>query len=77
MVFDTKIYTDKGELKVVVETYLQDNQGQDNHVEYYNSFDRMGWLAFYEKNISKEVNIHFFVSIDIALLVNMLTQNSF
>src|ERR1043166_7873131 len=72
MVFDTKIYADKDELRAAVEAYLQ-----GNHVEYYNSFDRTGWLAFYEKNISKEVSIRFFVSIDIALLVNMLTQNSF
>ena len=72
MVFDTKIYVDKDELRVAVKAYLQ-----GNHVEYFNSFDRTGWLAFYEKNISKEVSIHFFVSIDISLLVNMLTQNSF
>ena len=72
MVFDTKIYVDKDELRAAVEAYLQ-----GNHVEYFNSFDRTGWLAFYEKNISKEVSIHFFVSIDISLLVNMLTQNSF
>ena len=49
MVFDTKIYVDKDELRVAVEAYLQ-----GNHVEYFNSFDRTGWLAFYEKNISKE-----------------------
>src|SRR5436190_7897650 len=72
IVFDTKIYADKDELRAAMETYLQ-----GNHVEYFNSFDRTGWLAFYEKNISKEVSIHFFVSIDISLLVNMLTQNSF
>ena len=72
MVFDTKIYVDKDELRAAVEAYLQ-----GNYVEYFNSFDRTGWLVFYEKNISKEVSIHFFVSIDISLLVNMLTQNSF
>jgi len=44
MVFDTKIYVDKDELRVAVEAYLQ-----GNHVEYFNSFDRTGWLAFYEK----------------------------
>ena len=55
MVFDTKIYVDKDELRAAVEAYLQ-----GNHVEYFNSFDRTGWLAFYEKNISKEVSIHFF-----------------
>ena len=60
------------QIKINLEAYLQ-----GNHVEYFNSFDRTGWLAFYEKNISKEVSIHFFVSIDIFLLVNMLTQNSF
>ena len=54
MVFDTKIYVDKDELRVAVEAYLQ-----DNHVEYYNSFDKTGWFAFYEKNISKEVSIRF------------------
>jgi len=54
MVFDTKIYADKDELRVEVEAYLQ-----GNHVEYFNSFDRTGWLAFYEKNISKEVSIRF------------------
>ena len=54
MVFDTKIYVDKDELRVAVEAYLQ-----GNHVEYFNSFDRTSWLAFYEKNISKEVSIHF------------------
>jgi len=68
MVFDTKIYADKDELRAAVKAYLQ-----GNHVEYFNSFDRTSWLAFYEKNIS----IRFFVSIDISLLVNMLTQNSF
>src|SRR5437868_6207576 len=72
MVFDTKIYADKDELRAAVEAYLQ-----GNHVEYFNSFDRTGWLVFYEKNISKEVSIHFFVYINISLLVNMLTQNSF
>src|SRR2546423_12089954 len=72
MVVDTKIYVDKDELRAAVEAYLQ-----GNHIEYFNSFDRTGWLAFYEKNISKEVSIHFFVSIDISLLVNMLIQNSF
>ena len=55
MVFDTKIYVDKDELRAAVEAYLQ-----GNHVEYFNSFDRTGWLAFYEKNISKEVSIRFF-----------------
>ena len=44
MVFDTKIYADKDELRAAVEAYLQ-----GNHVEYFNSFDRTGWLAFYEK----------------------------
>ena len=44
MVFDTKIYVDKDELRAAVEAYLQ-----GNHVEYFNSFDRTGWLAFYEK----------------------------
>ena len=44
MVFDTKIYADKDELRAAVEAYLK-----GNHVEYYNSFDRTGWLAFYEK----------------------------
>ena len=62
MVFDTKIYADKDELRAAVEAYLQ-----GNHAEYYNSFDRTGWLAFYEKNISKEVSIHFFLYLLIYL----------
>ena len=37
MVFDTKIYVDKDELRAAVEAYLQ-----GNHVEYFNSFDRTG-----------------------------------
>lgn len=54
MVFDTKIYADKDELRAAVEAYLQ-----GNHEEYCNSFDRASWLAFYERNISKEVSIRF------------------
>ena len=44
MVFDTKIYVDKDELRAAVKAYLQ-----GNYVEYFNSFDRTGWLVFYEK----------------------------
>jgi hypothetical protein len=62
MVFDTKIYADKDELRAAVEAYLK-----GNHVEYFNSFDRTGWLAFYEKNISKEVSIRFFLYLLIYL----------
>src|SRR5437763_17205495 len=65
-------YVNKDELRAAVEEWLQ-----GHHVEYFNSFDRTGWLAFYEQNIGKEVPIHSFVSIDISLLVNMLIQNSF
>jgi hypothetical protein len=56
MVFDTKIYADKDELRAAVEAYLK-----GNHVEYFTSFDRTSWLSFYEKNISKEVSIRFFL----------------
>ena len=58
MVFETQVYADKDELRVAVEAYLN-----ENHAEYFSSFDRTSWLPFYEKNISSEVSIFFSICI--------------
>ena len=56
MIFNNKIYAEKEELRLSVEAYLA-----ANHEEFYKEFDRAGWLVFYYKNISKEVDIFVFL----------------